>query len=393
MNVEQAFKSALTTLGANKVRSGLTMLGVIIGVFAVVTMIALGRGLQNYITDQFEQIGSNLLFVAPGRARIGGDPAQAFSRNRFTYKHVKLIETYASDYISTVAPFVQVGETVKYKTKLFYASVNGIDYKSFDLYQYEIGIGRTFTRNEERSKKRVVIIGPSVKKELFPNSNPVRERISIGTDAFEVIGTFKEKGKNFDDGVLMPYTSSMNTFDLKHLTNIVAKAKTTKDLPSATRQIELALLRDLKKDDFSVLSQQDILSTITNILKILTIGLGAIAGVSLLVGGIGIMNIMLVSVTERIREIGLRKAVGATPTNIAMQFLIESVILSVSGGTIGLLLGWAASYAAQNYIRAEVTIGAVALAFGFAAGVGIVFGTYPAYRAGKLDPIEALRYE
>ncbi|KKS18744.1 MAG: Efflux ABC transporter, permease protein [candidate division WWE3 bacterium GW2011_GWC1_41_7] len=185
----------------------------------------------------------------------------------------------------------------------------------------------------------------------------------------------------------------MNTFDVPFFSSIVAKVRNTENVDLATREIKIALLKDLKEEDFTVLSQSDILSSIQNILQILTIGIGAIAGISLLVGGIGIMNIMLVSVTERIKEIGLRKALGATQLDIAMQFLIESVFLSLGGGLIGLLLGWLGTYASRTFLRTEIPWWAVALAFGFSVLVGVIFGTYPAITAAKKDPVEALRYE
>ena len=385
--------SSLTALGANKVRTFLTMLGVIIGVSAVIMLISIGRGIENYITDQFEALGSNLLFIAPGKVTFGRDPGDSFSRNKLEEKHVKLIETQTSGVLEAITPMMQIGETVRYKTKNYFASVVGINESGKYLFDYAIDEGQFFTRSDVKAKSRVAILGQSVKNELFPNQSPIGQTIKIAGDSYKIIGTYKEKGRSFDEQVIVPYTSAINSFGIKNLSNIVMKVKEGEDLDTASKLIERAMLRDLKKDDFSVLSQADILSTIQNILQILTIGLGAIAGISLLVGGIGIMNIMLVSVTERTREIGLRKAVGATPFDIATQFLIESTLLSIAGGSIGIFLGWLGSLAGRTYIRTEVPWWAVALAFSFAAFVGIIFGTYPAIKASKKDPIEALRYE
>ncbi|OGC56735.1 hypothetical protein A2976_03470 [candidate division WWE3 bacterium RIFCSPLOWO2_01_FULL_41_9] len=385
--------SAIKSLNVNRARSALTILGVVIGVFSVVTLVSIGRGMQNYIQDQFNALGSNLLFVSPGKADFQDDPSKALGRNKLDEKHVELIESNASELFITVSPYVVLGDNVRYKTKSFYGTVNGISYDDEKTYNYELDKGRFFTKSEQNTSARVAIIGPSIVEEMFGTKNPVGNSIKLGDDSYQVIGTFKEKGRNFDDGVIVPYTSAMNTFDVPFFSSIVAKVRNTENVDLATREIKIALLKDLKEEDFTVLSQSDILSSIQNILQILTIGIGAIAGISLLVGGIGIMNIMLVSVTERIKEIGLRKALGATQLDIAMQFLIESVFLSLGGGLIGLLLGWLGTYASRTFLRTEIPWWAVALAFGFSVLVGVIFGTYPAITAAKKDPVEALRYE
>ncbi len=385
-------KTSSDAILANKGRSILTTLGVIIGVFSVVMMISLGQGVQNYITDEFEAIGSNLIFISPGQAGFG-DPAEAFSRNQLEQKHINLISTYASDYVTAVIPYHIVGDNVKFKTKTFYAEVLGVNYQSLDVFNYSLSEGENFTQSQENSSSRVAIIGPLVQEELFSNQSPLNKRISIGGDNYTIIGVFNEKGSNYDDQIILPYTSAEETFDLKNYSSIVAKINDAQNIDVALRHIELALLRDLKKEDFSVLSQQDILSTIQETLGVLTLGLGLIAGISLIVGGIGIMNIMLVSVTERIKEIGLRKALGATSRTIALQFLIESIMLSVLGGLIGLILGYIGTAIAQQFLRAEIPVVAVFLSFGFSAVVGMVFGTYPALSASRKDPIESLRYE
>lgn len=394
MNLLDTYKAANKALLHNKARTALTMLGVIIGVFAVVMMVSLGRGAQNYITDQFEELGSNLIFVSPGaNVGFGRDPSESYSRNKLEKKHVDLIKTYAKDYIKYVDAYVSTGATARYKTNSYYASIVGGGSESQYIYNYKINNGRFFTPAEVKGEKRVVILGPIVVDELFSGINPVGKKIKLGDDTYKVIGTFEEKGKNFDQGVIVPYTAAQNTFGVKNLTGISIKAKNEDEIDKTMKQVEKAMLRDLKADDFTVLSQQEILGSIQNILKILTTAIGGIAAISLLVGGIGIMNIMLVSVTERTREIGLRKAVGATPKVIAAQFLTESVLISLGGGLIGLALGYAGTFAIQSFIRAEIPWWAVVLAFGFSAGVGILFGTYPAVKASKKDPIESLRYE
>jgi putative ABC transport system permease protein len=215
----------------------------------------------------------------------------------------------------------------------------------------------------------------------------------MGRKSYEIIGVFKSRGANYDDGVLLPYTTMRTNFDLDKFSSIIVRAKSSDVADIALRKVELALLRDLEEEEFEVLSSSDILGSAQEILGVITIALGAVAGISLLVGGVGIMNIMLVSVTERIREIGLRKAVGATPRVIAAQFLVESTLLSVIGGVIGLLLGFALTQAVQPFLRAEMTLQAVGMAFLFSLFVGVLFGTYPALNAAKKDVIEALRHE
>ncbi len=395
MNFIETFKTSFIALNSNKVRSALTMLGVIIGVSSVILLISAGKGLENYIEDQFEALGSNLLFVMPGKLKIGSgrDPSDAFSRNKLEVKHVKLIERDMKDEYQYITPFIQVGGTVTYKTRSFFASVTGTNEDFSKIFNFEIDQGRFFTKAEVKNKKKVAVLGKEVYKNLFNNQNPIGKKVKIGSDRYEVVGVYKEKGKNYDEQVIIPYTAALDTYGLDKLSSIVIKVSDEGEIKKDSRLIKHALLKDLKEDDFSVMSQQDILSSIQSILKMLTLVLGAIAAISLLVGGIGIMNIMLVSVTERTREIGLRKAVGATPNDIASQFLIESLMLSITGGVVGIILGWVASLLGRQFIRTEVPLWAILIAFSFSALVGIVFGTYPAIKASKKDPIEALRYE
>ncbi len=389
----EGIHSSSISLKANKLRSFLTMLGVIIGVFSVVTLISLGKSFQNYITEQFDALGSNLLFVAPGRANFGGDPALSLTRNKLADKHVKLINTYAKDKVLYVTPSVNLNNTAYYKGKTFDAEIIGTSFEGNNIYNYIIETGRFFTKSEQTSKARVVVIGPNVQKDLFGSLNPIGRTIILNEKSFTVIGIFKEKSSDYDNQILAPYTSLASTFGVKRYTYIVVKTKEGENLELSKKHIELALLRDLDEDEFSVLSQADILSTVQQILGVLTLGLGAVAAISLLVGGIGIMNIMLVSVTERTREVGLRMALGATKLDIAFQFLIESVLISVLGGIIGLLFAYIVSLIISNFIKTEVSITTVLIAFVFSAVVGMVFGTYPAYSASKKNPIEALRYE
>lgn len=393
MLIQETFTSAITALKSNKVRSILTMLGVIIGVFAVVSLVSVGIGIKSFVTEQFEGLGSNLIIVAPGIVDFSDDPAKAFSRNKLEDKHLKLIETYASDYVLAVTPSVRTTYLVTYKNQSYNATVIGTNYTSDQIINYTVDAGRNFSRSEQKADARVVLIGDNVAKELFGSELPLGKKVRMDGISYEVIGTLKQQGRTFDDNILLPYTTLMTNAEIEVFSSMAIKAKDASKIKRTMRAVELALLRDLDDDDFSVLSQTDILESIQSILGTLTLGIGAIAGISLLVGGIGIMNIMLVSVTERVKEIGLRKAVGATPTNIALQFLIEATILSLIGGSIGIFLGWLAAQVIKNFVSTSVPLGTVLLAFGFSAVVGVIFGTYPAIQASKKDPIEALTFE
>ncbi|NMB69898.1 FtsX-like permease family protein, partial [candidate division WWE3 bacterium] len=238
-----------------------------------------------------------------------------------------------------------------------------------------------------------VIIGPEVKDELFSDENPLDKEITVENKKFLVIGVLDAEGFGSDDRIIMPYTTIEDVMGITQLSGISAKVKDNVDLDQAVKAVSIALLEDLKPDDFTIITQKDIIDSVQSILNIISIGLSAVAGISLLVGGIGIMNIMLVSVNERIREIGLRKALGATSLNIGIQFMLESLIISLGGGITGIILGYSLTLLLTNFFPAEVPLWTLALSFSFSLIVGLVFGTYPAIKASKKDPIEALRYE
>lgn len=393
MRYIETLNTSVKALNENKVRSALTILGVVIGVFAVISLVSVGIGMRNYISESFDSIGSNLVFVVPGKLDLLDDPAKSYNKNKLAEKHVKLLETYAKDYIIGISPSVRLSDVSKYKTKTYATIVVGSSIDAPRISSIEPDLGRYFLRSELRSKAKVAVIGDAVYKELFGTQNPIGLPIKVGSETFEVVGTLKKKEQRFDEAIIIPYTTVMEVYDIENFSGIAIKVKDDLNVDRVIAQLELALLRDLRADDFTVMSQADVSSSIQSILGILTAALGAIAGISLLVGGIGIMNIMLVSVTERTREIGLRKALGATQANITFQFMVESILLSVTGGGIGLLLGWIASLILGQFVKTEVPLYAVVVAFGFSVFVGIVFGTYPAVKAGKKDPIEALRYE
>jgi putative ABC transport system permease protein len=393
MKFSSVLNSALKALGVNKTRTFLTMLGVIIGVFAVVSLVSLVKGVENFIVDRFNSLGSNLIFIAPGRSGFNSDPALAFTNNKLEEKHVNLIRENVGKDLVAVAPSIRLGKNAKYKTKHYYATIAGSNEDAKDLVNVDIEKGRFFTKVEVDANAKVVIIGPTIEKELFGDSNALGKSLKIDDESFIVIGTAKSRGGSQDERVIMPYTTMQDSLDVENFSNIVTKAKNADDIDLVIKKIELALLKDLDKEDFTVLSQASVLESFKSILNVLSIGLAAIAGISLFVGGIGIMNIMLVSVNERIQEIGLRKALGATSRDIGTQFLIEAIFISVLGGLLGLGLGFLVTVISKPWLNAQIPWWAIFLAMGFAIAVGLGFGTYPALKAAKKDPIEALRFE
>jgi putative ABC transport system permease protein len=389
----EILNTALVALWSNKVRSFLTTLGVIIGVFSVVTLVSLVTGVQNYVTDQFNDIGSNIMYVMPGSGGVGNDPALSFTNNKLSEKHVELIKRDVGKEVIAITPYVATAKTVSYKTKNYYAALSGTNEQSENMFNLKFSEGKFYNAFDVKSKRHVVVLGSDVKEELFKNTKAVGKSIKIDDRTFEIIGVLEKKSQDFDNAVWLPFTTVQQIFDIDIYSYIGLQTKSADNIDYVTKSIEIALLQDLKDDEFTLFSQTDILESVQEILGILQVALGAVAGISLLVGGIGIMNIMLVSVTERTREIGLRKALGATSSNIGLQFIIESIVVSLSGGIVGLFFGWIATLIANNWIRAEITPWSVGLAIGFSIIVGLVFGTYPALDAAKKDPIEALRYE
>jgi len=389
----EIFQSAVNSIRINKLRAFLTMLGVIIGVFAVVSMLAFGVGVQNYIASEFSTLGTNLILVTPGRTNFRTDPASSFSSNKLEEKHADLIERFAGDHIVAFTPSVRSSAKLEHRTKEFYGTLVGINAQGPSVSGVTIDKGRNFTEQEVQSKRKVGLIGVEARDELFGDTDPIGKYVKIDNDSYQIIGTLEKKNQTYDQGITVPFTSAKETLGIENLSSIAVKMKADGDVRKTKKFVEMALLRDLNENDFTVISQTELLESFQSILQMLTAGLGLIAGISLIVGGIGIMNIMLVSVTERTREIGLRKAVGATPRDIVLQFLSEAVLISVTGGIIGILLAYLLTFAVQSFINASVPLYAVLIAFFFSVGVGVLFGTYPAVKAGKKDPIQALVYE
>lgn len=403
MNFIETFGIAIRAILLNKARSFLTMLGVIIGVGAVIMLIAIGNGLQAFVTGQFDQLGTNVLFVLPGDIfGEGGGFSQesqrsALTNNKLKYEDVVRLERLRP-LVTSVAPLATNQAEVSFQQKSKKTSIVGTTSQYATAQSTPMEKGTFFTNDESDKGEKVAVLGYEIAQDLFGDVDPVGKKIRINSQQYVVKGMAEKQGggtggPSFDTYVYIPILNYQKIFDSFTVTQIVVRAKDTDSLPEAKLQVSKSLLQRLKKDEFSIIETTELLSTINQILSVLTLGLGGIAAISLVVGGIGIMNIMLVSVTERTREIGLRKAIGATPNLILLQFLIESALLSVMGGMIGVGIAFLGSLAINAFFPAVVTWQAVALAFGVSVAIGVIFGVAPARRASKLSPIEALRYE
>lgn len=395
---EETINLAIKSIWRNKARSSLTMLGIIIGVSAVILLISVGQGLQNYITGQFENLGTNLIYVLPGQGFEGfGQGPPNFAGSKLTLNHVEKISKLGGS-VKTAAADNEIPSRVKYKGESKVSTVAGVSSEWNQMMNIEIRDGRNLRSSDVELSRNVAVMGQTIIEELFGKADPLGKEITIGNEKFTVIGIIEEIGTqsigiDIDNFVAIPITSSQRVFGIDIVQTVIVQAINKEEIESAIDQVERYLLTQMDEDDFSVVDQSSLIETINNILGVLTAALGGIAAISLVVGGVGIMNIMLVSVTERTREIGLRKAIGAKPSDILRQFIIEAVTLSVVGGGIGILIGWGGSLIINQFFPAEVTLWSVSLAFGVSAFVGILFGVAPAIRASKLDPIEALRYE
>lgn len=396
MDIIEVLRSAIEAIKINKLRSVLTALGVIIGVSAVILLISISSGLQNYISSQFEKLGSNSIFVIPGKFRFtGGGPPRAI--NKLTFNLVDRLERQRDGLITEVLPIIQVDVTARYRNNSKITTMFGTKSSYFESAGLKPKVGRTFTERDNQAASRVTVIGASLTRDLFGGQESIGKTIEVSNKSFTVIGELEPQGNvggfNLDDLVILPVNTARGLTSTNQLNSIIVRTTSTQTLPAAKKLVEKTLLKSLSEDDFSILTQEQLLSTVLQIIGVLTAALGGIAAISLIVGGVGISNIMLVSVTERTREIGLRKALGAKPADILYQFLAEAIILSFLGGAIGVLAGFLGSLVLSNFLQTHVPLWAVLLGFGFSTLVGVIFGVAPAIRAARLTPIEALRHE
>jgi len=397
VNLLESFRIAMRALAANKVRSALTMLGVIIGVAAVILLVAIGTGVQDEVTGSIEGMGSNLLFVVPGQMGSGMSGQASAPSFRFTIQDATLVARRVPQ-LSAVVPVLQVSGTVKAGNRSMRVTVAAANEQGGSVFSATLAKGRTYRKSEVSAASRVMAIGSTVASNLFPNQDPIGKTLALQGQRFTVVGIYAEQGGGLggdqDSQVYIPVTTAQRLFNANYVNTIVVKVDNADDIDRMSAEVKRAL-KPRYGDEFTVFSQKQTLGILSTLLGTLTYMLAGIAGISLLVGGIGIMNIMLVSVSERTREIGIRKAVGARTYDILSQFVIEAVSLSVLGGIIGIGIGagGAALLASFTPVPTNVSMWSVALAFFFAFGVGVFFGVYPAYKASKLDPIEALRYE
>ncbi|MEK7598984.1 MAG: ABC transporter permease [Patescibacteria group bacterium] len=405
MKIQDIFQETYSSLSANKARSGLTILGIVIGIGSVIAMISIGQGASGQITSSIEGLGSNLLtvmpgFIQPGRGIVssGRGSAQTLMNEDIEVLRQIAGTAYVSPELQRRFQIVASGNNTN-------STVIGVEPDYAEVRNIALADGSFITEAQIRSMGRVVVLGPTVALDLFGEGNdPIGKTIRINRVNFKVIGVLQAKGSagffNPDDTVFVPLTTMQKILAGAEFLSTIAISVESKDLmPQVQEEATFALAEkhhvDPQSPDFSIISQADILGTLTQVTDTFTIFLAAVAGISLIVGGIGIMNMMLTTVTERTREIGLRKSIGAKKKDISMQFLTEAVMLTFLGGVMGVILGWILAVLVSQFagIATQVSLQSVILAFGVSAAIGIIFGYYPARRAASLNPIEALRYE
>ena len=406
MNLANLLKIALKALNNNKMRCFLTMLGVIIGVGAVITMLAIGQGSKNSIKAQISEMGSNMIMIFPGAERRGGVRQSADDMQTLKPADYEALVTQAST-IANITPTVNSSGQWINGNNNYPSQAQGVNAQFLEIRQRKVAEGEMFTEEDVKRAAKVCVLGKTLVDNLFPDgTDPIGKVVRFGSIPMTVIGVLDEKGYNTmgqdqDDMALVPYTTVMKrVLATDYLQGIQASAKVEERTDETIEEITEILrtqhkLRDGEEDNFTIRSMQELAEMISSTSSMMTVLLAAVAGISLLVGGIGIMNIMIVSVTERTREIGLRMSIGATGRDIMMQFLIEAVIISVTGGLLGIFMGGMATWAISAIAHWPVQIDAssVILSFVVCTVIGVIFGFYPAAKASNLDPIEAIRYE
>lgn len=401
---KESFLMAWASLVANKLRSLLTMLGIIIGVAAVIALVSIGNGVKQDIENSISSLGSNLLVVLPGAPRTPGARSSQGSMKSLKISDYEAIAKLEG--VKAASPMTNGSYVVIYQNKNWTTSVAGVNSNFQDVNNWTMTSGRFFSDKNVQNRERVAVVGQTVVKNLFADEDPVGKEIRVKNIPFRVIGVLKSKGNGTmgndqDDTVLIPYTTSMERVEgIDYLRRVYVVAKDDEGIDRLQADIENLLrvrhnIKDTNLDDFNIQNMKSIMETVAQTTGTFTLFLGAVAAISLVVGGIGIMNIMLVSVTERTREIGVRKALGATYSVIVTQFLIEAVVISLMGGFIGIAFGIGASkvIGMVSGMSTIVSVPTIIMSFAFSMAIGLIFGIYPARKAAKLNPIDALHYE
>ncbi len=401
---KESFLMAWASLIANKMRSILTMLGIIIGVAAVIALVSIGNGVKQQVSDSISSLGSNLLMVMPGAPRTPGVRPTASSQRSLKEGDYKAIAKL--DGVAAASPFTSNSYVAIYQSNNWTTTVSGVSPSLQTINNLTMKDGRFITEKNVQNRERVAVVGSTIVKNLFGNEDPVGKDIRVKNIPFKIIGVLESKGNSSmgedqDDVVYIPYTTAMERVQgVDYLRMVYVSANDDNGINRLQADIENLLrvrhnIKDSNLDDFNIRNMQSIMETMQQTTSTLTLFLGAVAAISLVVGGIGIMNIMLVSVTERTREIGIRKALGATYNVIVTQFLIEAVAISLMGGIIGIIFGIGASQLISKFsgMSTVLSIPTIFLSFGFSIAIGLVFGVYPARKAARLNPIDALHYE